>query len=645
MRFSHSTAPALLVLALVACSDYELEGEEDTPTPPEPVGDDDDTTPVDDDDSTPPEFCDELGIGGGECSIDEDCVVEDVGTFTPVIRWSRPTWAFQSNYDDSMMAPMVANLTDDNGDGNIDADDDPDIALVTYQSGGYIRVVSGHDGAEIWTSLEPVDGQTGLAIGDIDVDGFPEIVATTGDLGIIAFEHDATFKWRTPPLGEHMPMDSNNPALSDMDHDGDVEVIVGSAIVAGADGAILGRGLGCQGFNPWGSVGASSFAADYDRDGIEEVLAGCSIYNLDGTLELSLGVDDGFPGVANFDGDPQGEIVLVGQQAVRLYDDDGALLWSTPLLGMDGGPPTIADLDGDGEVEVGVASRTNYAVYDTDGTLLWTRTTTDASSGVTGSSVFDFEGDGICEVVYADELDLWVFAGPDGSVKLRESQHTSNTWLEYPVIADVDSDGHAEIVFTHNTGNGPGGTGLSVVEDLDDSWRPTRPIWNQHAYSITNVEDDGTIPTHAAVNWDTYNNFRSGDISVGPTIAHDVEVEILDVCELECDGARVLVHVQVCNHGTVAIEEPFHLSLYANDAGTLILLETVEIETLASGTLTQAIPVEIEPALIAGRTLVVVVDDDGSGEGVLLECDEDNNIAMWGDVICAGARNGYSSIR
>lgn len=64
-----------------------------------------------------------------------------------------------------------------------------------------------------------------------------------------------------------------------------------------------------------------------------------------------------------------------------------------------------------------------------------------------------------------------------------------------------------------------------------------------------------------------------------------------------------------------AIEEPFHLSLYANDAGALTLLEAVEIQPLASGTKTHAIPVE----------------------GVLLECDEDNNLAAWVDVICAGA--------
>ncbi len=44
--------------------------------------------------------------------------------------------------------------------------------------------------------------------------------------------------------------------------------------------------------------------------------------------------------------------------------------------------------------------------------MSWQATTNDASSGNTGSAVFDFEGDGIAEAVYADETRLWSFAGP-----------------------------------------------------------------------------------------------------------------------------------------------------------------------------------------------------------------------------------------
>ena len=66
---------------------------------------------------------------------------------------------------------------------------------------------------------------------------------------------------------------------------------------------------------------------------------------------------------------------------------------------------------------VGIASELWYRVVDTDGTELWRMPVIDASSRRTGSSVFDFEGDGVAEVVYADEETLWVFDGSTGSVE------------------------------------------------------------------------------------------------------------------------------------------------------------------------------------------------------------------------------------
>ena len=41
---------------------------------------------------------------------------------------------------------------------------------------------------------------------------------------------------------------------------------------------------------------------------------------------------------------------------------------------------------------------------------------------------------------------------------------------------------------------------------------PTAPsarrIWNQHAYHVTNVREDGTIPAHPKASWKFTNTFR-----------------------------------------------------------------------------------------------------------------------------------------
>lgn len=64
---------------------------------------------------------------------------------------------------------------------------------------------------------------------------------------------------------------------------------------------------------------------------------------------------------------------------------------------------------------------------------------------MTGSSVFDFDLDGVFEVVYRDQSNLFILAGPDGTEKFKQAC-TSSTRRENPVIADVNADGQTEIV-------------------------------------------------------------------------------------------------------------------------------------------------------------------------------------------------------
>lgn len=129
----------------------------------------------------------------------------------------------------------------------------------------------------------------------------------------------------------------------------------------------------------------------------------------------------------------------------------------------------------------------------------------DCSSRVTTSSVFDFEGDGNPEVVYADETDLMILDGRTGANIITLGPHDSHTRIEMPVIAD-DSDGNAEIVVRENSSE----QGIVVWEDASDNWLRTRRVWNQHAYAITHITEDGTVPAMMEPNWlnERYNNFR-----------------------------------------------------------------------------------------------------------------------------------------
>ncbi len=83
-----------------------------------------------------------------------------------------------------------------------------------------------------------------------------------------------------------------------------------------------------------------------------------------------------------------------------------------------GGPLVVADFNGDKKPDIGLATGWSYSVFNgTNRVVLWADyNTQDYSSKATGSSLFDFEGDGISEVLYADEIKLHVYKGPGSGV-------------------------------------------------------------------------------------------------------------------------------------------------------------------------------------------------------------------------------------
>ncbi|WP_257455216.1 kelch repeat-containing protein [Archangium lipolyticum] len=431
-----------------------------------------------------------------------------------------------SAYKQVMMQPVVVDV---NRDGT------PDIVFSAFDGefynakaragenanvNGVLRAISGKTGTELWAVANAeyrVKPAASIAAGDIDGDGAVEICGIPENgRGIICFENDGAFKFRSAP-DAYDYNEWGGPSLADLDGDGKVEILDGNRVYTNT-GAL--KWVGSQGMDGALYTGPVSFAADIDQDGKQEVINGRSVYRHDGSLKCTnTQIPGGFSGVANFDADAAGEIVVAGHGQVSLLDDDCSLLWTRDVHYTDpgqsfptgrghGGAPNIADFDGDGQLEIGLAGDWNYTVYGTDGAVKWTFPIQEYSSGKTTSTTFDFEGDGRTEVIYADELRVRIFDGVTGGLRW-ETTHSSGTTHEYPIVADVDGDGAAEIVVTENNHAAPGFNGIRVFGD--DSWVGTRRIWNQHAYAVTNVNDDGTIPARPATNWLTpgLNNFRS----------------------------------------------------------------------------------------------------------------------------------------
>jgi len=556
----------------------------------------------------------------------EQCrTVPPAGNFSPVEKWRWSGSSILPYHNQVMHLPSVARIADTNGDGILDEKDVPAVVFTTfsgtnYYNDGVLRAVRGDTGEELFTVTDPAHRLSpcvGLAVGDLDGDGMPEIVAVGSNGGILVFEHDGTLQWISHHFGVSY---GGAPTLADLDRDGSPEVLMGATVLRN-DGSLFWQGEGGTG-GYW--TCPISSAADVDLDGMPEVIGGNTLYRNDGEiLWMNTNVSNGFNGVANLDEDPFAEIVLVTNGAVHVLEHTGDLKWGpVPIPGGGfGGAPAIADMDGDGVPEIGTAGACRYVVLKADGTILWQSVTEDTSSQATGSTVFDFQGDGQNEVVYGDEHTLRIYRGTDGAV-LFQTPNSNGTAQEYPIVADVDGDRRAELVVTANNYAWGSQTGIRVFEDAGDTWARTRPIWNQHAYHITNVGDDGTLPVQETNSWEPYNTYRCNTLLPHETLGSpDVTASLLSV-DRTGYPARVAVSARIGNGGAVALDPGVEVAFHKEDvppAGAY----------LGSALTTRALaPGEFEEVSIRWNdpedgTHVLLAVADPRGE--IQECRRDNN--------------------
>ncbi len=604
------------------------------------------TTPgipcADDSECPEGEYCeDTLGNCLPRGVIDEDCEYHPpIGDFEPIVEWA---WdgsdAEEPGSNQVMIPPMVANL---DLDDELDDTGVPEIVFTSFTGSNYggdgvLRAIHGDDGSEYWSVTDnsyQTSGGTTPALGDIDDDGYIEIVTCSGDGGgfgsgeAMAFEHDGEFKWRSDDARVHCGW--GGPVIADLDEDGTPEIVIRYTVLD-ADGDVVWSGRSSVGV--WMPDDYPT-VADVDLDGHPDVVGGNIVYDADGDVIWDVApMGDGYPlvGDVDLDGDP--DVVVVSGNTVRAHEgSDGDLLWGPVAFGA-GRMSVLANFDDDPEPEVGVPDQANYRSIDADdGDENWRMDIQDFS-GLAGSSVFDFDGDDIAEVVYADERQLRVFAGPDGEV-LYDRCNTSGTLWEYPVVADVDADEHAEIVVSTNdpwsrcVDGSVGPHGIQVFGEAADNWVRTRKIWNQHAYHVTNVNDDGSIPATEENNWEIpgLNNFRQQAQLTGVLDAPNLEAADLSMDEDRCPNS-VRLWARVRNTGAAGALPGVEVAFYLGDpVGDLIGVARTTIRLLPGESELVSVDFPL-PFELQGENFrwYVMADDDGTGDGSLHECHEDDN--------------------
>ena len=712
--------------------------------------------------------------------------------------------------------PIVINLDDDNGDGRVGELDFPEIVFISHRANqvahsGVVRAVHGggankgkdyfalcgtthwFEGDALTDDCDPaVEGEQNVdaalarpggvpAAGDLDGDGFPEIVVPleNGALQLLNNRGEVVLTSESDlwPTGEIWKYPA--PAIANLDFSGLAEVIFGNRIltfrkengVFAIDRHFVGaerEGVQSFGENDPRHLGPAVCAADLSAEPGLELVAGTTLYRLPDDpaagcggadapcpLEVvwdggvvngsALGEDhrEGFCAVADVLGadqmaapgpgnapDGKAEVIVIANgYLVILAGESGALLRYEDLGGgITGGAPNIDDFDGDGFPEIATALANFYTVIDlqvpeagacpawpalldpradppqanpardpggvcdddsdcSDGAVCnpiaercvclhngWRRDTEDDSSRATSSSVFDFNGDGAAEVVYNDECYFRVYDGASGQVHLALPS-LSRTLIENPVVADVDNDGNAEIVFVQNNGEpqcGEGnvapqtgsawGTedrldgwpdgendveklslpnGIEVWGDPSDVWVSARRVWNQHAYHVTNVTEGGGIPLHEPESWQPlngrlYNTYRSQPRNYG--VAPDLALTAIQISspDVACGelSDEIQVAVQVENQGDLRVGPGVVLEFFGSWSNP-DLEEALED---ASG---DPITVTLDKSLEPGASTLISVSYSAGANGrdtlpsevqavidrsnAERECNEDNN--------------------
>lgn len=612
--------------------------------------------------------------------FDGDCVLP------PAPNAFTMTELFKCPNVNSMSTPMVADM---DGDGL------PEIIACCYASGAPyyntgFHVVNGQTGELKYTLNTVQYCNSGLmaTIADVDHDGKSELFLLGRDQRLYCYNYNGGVRWSSANTV------ANNYLLSaaDVNNDGVAEIVCGEYVYDAQTGVLLlhgsmvetGMGFGApHGVHlPYYHIPYYMYAlGDVDGDGTLELCAGNTIYKLvitnnAGTAGNSWSIlrqadtpatienKDGQTFLVDFDNDGDFDVCVIGithslTQSTTLHTLD-VYVWDgqtsqvighkrLPIRSKAGSSvPFSGDLNGDGYPEI---------IFSADpGMMAYTYDTVTSSMSVmhsyapfgetAGFTVFDFNQDGRNEIVYRGTTQLYIADGVTLANLCPPTTAYSGTITEYPIVADVNADGHAEIIVARayndwNAGGGANGWVSVYGSATPGTWSSARKVWNQWAYSSVNINEDMTVPQYR---FDVSTAFPNGDKPFNGFLQQmpyiDTQGDLFNpVADVEVTGASasmqedtVMLSLNCCNIGDISVLT-CPVTVYANTHGGNIITTVTITESLTVDSCVQQV-IRLPKSLLCEfqglEALVVSVNNSGSGiaqnGGQQSECDTTNNV-------------------